>query len=143
MKIKRRQLIKSALFLGCALGSSSCSTLSANMIPSAKESYSSLESLKSDMPFATKWWQLKLRDVTFLICLEDPPYVEQSRQSVHVWRQRNGATLFTVWSFRTMGIGPIEVIIDEKKSAISVKALDHTFLKDEVIAFVRLAAMLG
>jgi hypothetical protein len=140
MKLSRSRFIKASLFAGCFL-SVARSAISAQI--TIKDSYDDLESLKKGTPSVSKWWTFVFREKLFVVCLQELPSYGQSRNNVHVWGKDARGSFVLVWSFRTLGIGSIEIDIEESKGTISVKAIDYTNLKDSIIAFVNLQASRG
>lgn len=105
--------------------------------------YANREAMREGVPFASEWWEVSAHGRTFIVCLQEFPSYGQSREDVHVWREEADGSLAIVWSFRTEGIGPVGVEIDEGKGIVSVRALAYTDLKGSVIAFVHLGASSG
>ena len=139
-KMNRSAFVKVGLLAGCCSGSPH-RVLSAEA--SMQDRYDSLESLKKGILWVSKWWSFDFRRKAFVVCLQDNPSYGQSRQSVLAWRKEADDAFALVWTFRTAGIGPIEVEVEEGKGMISVKAKAYTDLKDSVIAFVYLGATAG
>jgi len=107
-----------------------------------REEYDDLKSLKEGVPWETRWWEVKYKEVNVAVCLQILLSVGQSRESVHVWRQTEAGSFVLVWSFRTEGIGSLEVLIDDIKGIVSVKAIGRGNLENAVIAFMMLDAVI-
>lgn len=139
-KLSRSGFLKMGLLAGCFFGGVRAAfSGEANM----SDHYDSLESLKRGILSASKWWNVSFRGKSFVVCLQEFPSYGQSRQSVHAWRKDADGSFALVWSYRTVGTGPVDVEIEEGKGIVSVRAKAHTDWKDSVIAFVHLGATVG
>lgn len=139
-KISRNEFVKTCLLACCCIGGSR-RALSAET--PMRDNYDSLESLKKGIPWVSKWWSFDLRGKGFVVCLQENPSYGQSRQNVLAWRKETDSSFALVWLFRTAGIGPIEVEIEESKGIVSVKSKAYSDLRDSVIAFAHLGATAG
>ena len=142
MKTTRRRLIKSAFFGGCGLQALPSAALAENMDANLREYYDGTDSLKKSRFAPSKWWKFTFQQHTFSVCLEEFPAWGRPREVVHAWMQLEDGRIELVWLFRASGIGPLEVLIDESKANITVKALGNTNFKDSIIATVRLDAVI-
>lgn len=139
-KFSRGGFLKLCLLTGCFFGGVRAAfSGEANM----SDHYDSLESLKKGIPSASKWWSVNFRGKSFAVCLQELPSYGQTRQNVHAWRKDADGSFALVWSYRTVGIGPVDVEIEEAKGIVSVRAKAYTDLKDSVIAFAHLGATVG
>jgi hypothetical protein len=139
-KISRNEFVEMCLFVCCCLGGSQ-RALSAETPMS--DNYDSLESLKKGIPWVSKWWSFDIRGKGFAVCLQENPSYSQSRQDVIAWRKEANGSFGLVWTFRTAGVGPIEVEVEEGKGFVTVKSKAYSDLKDSVIAFAHLGATAG
>jgi hypothetical protein len=143
MKSTRRALIKSGLVLGATFGIALPVVAADSTTNIMYEFYDNLTSLKKEIRWGVRWWDFRFRDRAFVVCLEDFPSYGQSKQSVHAWQQNAKSEFFLVWSLRTVGIGPLDVIVDEATGIITVKSKARTDLKDDVVGIMHLAATTG
>jgi hypothetical protein len=105
--------------------------------------YDNLDSLKEDVRWSSKWWNVTAGAKSFAVCWQELPSWGQGRQSVHAWRKNADGSFALVWSYRTVGIGTVEVELDEVKGIVSVKAIANTDLQGSVIAVADLRATAG
>jgi len=139
-KFSRGGFLKLCLLTGCFF-SGARAALSGE--PKLSDHYDSLELLKKQNLWASKWWNVTVRGKSFSVCLSDLPASGQSRQNVDAWRRDTDGSFSLVWSYRTVGIGPVDVEIEETKGIVSARAKANTDFKDTVIAFVHLGATSG
>lgn len=103
-----------------------------------------LKSLKESMkPFTTKWWTVNFGNYTYYFCREEPPFFGVSRFDIHGWYQCTGdddERLFHIWSFRSHGVGDIQLKIDETLGTLSVMGLERK-VKGKQLGFFSLAAV--
>lgn len=102
--------------------------------------YDNLASLKKGMPWASKWWNVDIHGTPFAVCLEVPLYYGQSTENVYAWRKNPDDSFTCVWCYRSYGIGPIEVEIDEDNGTVSVRAIAYTEYEGSIVAFAHLGA---
>jgi hypothetical protein len=139
-KVNRNELVKMCYLIFCFFVPG-YPALSAESV--MRDRYDNLDSLKKGIPWVSKSWEAGFRGKGYVVCLQDHPSYGQSRQQVFAWRKETDGSLTLVWNFRTTGIGPIDVEVDESKGGISVRAKGYGPLKDSVIAFVNLGATGG
>jgi len=145
MKLQLRclVLVKLCIIVGsCLVGACSAPASRESAIESESVSmcYPSLESLKEGVPWASKWWSANVRGKVFVICLQEPPSYGQSRQDVCAWRQTVNGSFALVWSFRPVGVGPVDVELREEVGTVIVRARGYTDIQDSVIAMAQLSA---
>jgi len=139
-KFTRNKFMRLCLLTGCFFaGLRSALSAEANM----SDHYDNWDLLKKGIPWASKWWNVNFRGKSFAVCLQELPSYGQTKQNVHAWRRDADGSFALVWSYRTFGVGPVEVEIEESKGIISVRAKAYTDLKDSVIAFAHLGGTVG
>lgn len=142
----RREAIKAMTIGGCLIGINwGCTpdNQSAKLKSTVDEEYASLQALKKDVKFASKWWHFNLQGRTFVVCLQEFPSAGETSANIHIWKQTKVGAFGLVWSFRTLGIGPFDVLIDQDKGSVSLKGIANNEFKNAIFATVMLAATIG
>lgn len=145
MKGKNRRYVLGTL---CGVASSgfavACSTSakqgSALDGESVNPRYESLKALTEGVRWASKWWNIEVDGKSFAVCLQELPSYGQSRQGVFAWRKDSDGSFAIVWSFLPVAVGPVEVQVEAKSGAVTVRAKGRTEFQDSVIALAQLSA---
>jgi hypothetical protein len=113
-KFSRNGFLKFCLLAGCFFGGVR-SAFSAEVTMS--DHYDNLELLKKGIPWASKWWNVDSRGKSFAVCLQREHFALSDHKKEAPWRKDADGSFALVWSYRTLGVGPIDVEIEEGKAS--------------------------
>jgi len=133
--ISREVFVKSAVFLWALTGCAAAKSHSWNDLPNR---FDSAKALKTDLEWVVKSWNLRLDRVNYCVCHQVFPSLGQSKEWVHAWREEPEGTFVLVWSYRSSGVGALEVEVDEKMGVVLVRGVANTDWKGLVIASAHL-----
>lgn len=134
----RAKFIKSIALISCLAGG--CAAPNVYMGESDRSRYDDAKTLKLSLEWVAKAWVLHVEGVNYYVYHQVFPTLGQSREWVTAWRENKGGVLLMAWSYRSSGVGPIKVDVDETSGIVKVTAIANTKHKGSVIAMAHLAA---